>query len=783
VLTVTNTAPSANAGADQTIAEGDSLTLAGTGSDASSADNAGLTFAWDLDNDGLYDDLLTAGGTLTWTQLQGLGINNNGTYTLKLQVSDDHTATVDSMVLTVLNTPPSPTITGIPVGHTSPEGTTFNLGSLTGDPASPADAPYTYLWHVTQSEGQVIADGSGPTFSFTPDRPGTYSVQLTVWDKDGAWGTTTTGDITVTHVTFRVIQFTPTASGFEAKFNRPAQLDVLNLYYGQTTHDHLPDLVVTRDDTVIRGSMAWNAATQTASWVKTGGVLTPGTYEVTLASRLDGWVDFRGEVLDGNSDNTIGDDFYTTMTVDPIAAPVVSLPDVCRGPGQPVNIPATGSGLPIRISEAAGVTDVGLTLTYDPAVLSVTGAGLASGMAGWTVTPDLSVAGRVVLTAAGPALPAGVRALFTLTASVPAEVRYGASEVLVISSLQVKVDGSPVDAVADRAFHKVAFVGDTTGNRGYSGLDASLISRVTVNLDTGFDAYPWADPGLVGDATGDGMLTSLDASYVARRSVGLSTPQIPPLPAGNVTTLPQGGLDPIVRVASNVVAKPGGIVHVPVTIDGPPGVQTFGLQFRYDTRLLDLGNAGVKLSGLTAEGWGLVVNVDDAAGVVRVTGIGTSPMAIGTGQILDFAFQVPSTAKPGKSRVTVAATSGGGLNEGAMPITPISGSVVVKPKTPAKPVPVAKPAASRPSSAAKPVASQPQGTAKKPVAAASKTAKPPATAKTRAAALAQVAALPAKAVGMTLADLAWFADSKGVKSKAKVNPSASPVDRFFAEYS
>jgi hypothetical protein len=717
--------------------------------------------------------------------LQGLGINNDGTYTLKLQVSDDDTATVDSLVLTVTNTAPSPTITGIPAGNTSPEGTTITLGSLTGDPAGAADAPYTYLWHVTQSAGQAIADGNGPTFSFTPDRPGTYSVQLTVWDKDGAWGTTSTGDITVTHVTFRVIQFTPTPSGFEAKFNRPAELSVLNLYYGQTTHDHLPDLVVTRDSTVIGGSMAWNAATQTASWVKTGGVLTPGTYDVTLSSRSDGWVDFRGEVLDGNSDGTIGDDFHTSITVDPSTAPVVSLPDVCRGPGQPVNIPATGSGLPIRISEAAGVTVVSLTVTYDPAVLTVTGAGLASGMSGWTVTPDLSVAGQVVLTASGPALPAGARALFTLTSSVPAEVRYGASEVLAISSLQVKVNGSPVAAVADRAFHKVAFVGDTTGNRGYSGLDASLISRVTVNLDTGFDSYPWADPWLVGDATGDGILTSLDASYVARKSVGLSTPQIPALPAGNVTTLPQGGLDPIVRAASGLVAKPGDTVHVPVTIDGPPGVQTFDLLFRYDTRLLDLGNASVKLAGLTAEGWGLAVNVDDASGVARVTGIGGSPLSTGTGQILDLAFRVPSAAKSGKSPVTVAAAPGGGLNEGAMPITPLSGSIVVRPGTPPKPMPVAKPAASRPRSEAKPVASHPLAVAKKPAvptAAAGRTAKPLPAATVRAAALSQVAALPSKAVRAVIADLDWLADARGGKNKAKTGPSTNPNDRFFAEY-
>ena len=51
--TVANTAPTAGAGGPYSVTEGGALTLAGTGSDA---DGDAVSFAWDLDNDGDYDD-------------------------------------------------------------------------------------------------------------------------------------------------------------------------------------------------------------------------------------------------------------------------------------------------------------------------------------------------------------------------------------------------------------------------------------------------------------------------------------------------------------------------------------------------------------------------------------------------------------------------------------------------------------------------------------------------------------------------------------------------------
>src|SRR5690606_16117062 len=84
-----------------------------------------------------------------------------------------------------------------------------------------------------------------------------------------------------------------------------------------------------------------------------------------------------GELLDGDGDGTPGGDYTFSFTVSAGDAVVVGLPDFSRGPTQSVNVPAVGSGeaplegLPIRVSQTAGVTSMTMTITYDPTMLDV----------------------------------------------------------------------------------------------------------------------------------------------------------------------------------------------------------------------------------------------------------------------------------------------------------------------------------------------------------------------------------------------------------------------------
>lgn len=95
--------------------------------------------------------------------------------------------------------------------------------------------------------------------------------------------------------------------------------------------------------------------THTVHFVKTGEVLPPGNYTVTLTSGADAWKDTTGVLLDGDSNYAAGSDYVKAFEVALSSGRVVSLPDFARGPGQMVNVPAIASGLPISLSDGTGV--------------------------------------------------------------------------------------------------------------------------------------------------------------------------------------------------------------------------------------------------------------------------------------------------------------------------------------------------------------------------------------------------------------------------------------------
>ena len=105
-----NTPPVAHAGGYYTIFEGEPLPLNGSGS--SDADDDSLSYSWDLNNDGIFGDATGATPTVEWAALQALipPINDNGSYPTTLRVSDGHTHTDSFSKLSILNAPPSVTI-------------------------------------------------------------------------------------------------------------------------------------------------------------------------------------------------------------------------------------------------------------------------------------------------------------------------------------------------------------------------------------------------------------------------------------------------------------------------------------------------------------------------------------------------------------------------------------------------------------------------------------------------------------------------------------------------
>lgn len=102
VTVLLNSAPAADAAGPYTLDAGSPLALDGSGTDPDMGDS--LTFAWDLNNDGTFDDANGATPTVPPAALAALGLRN-GAHTIRLRVSDGAGASAtSSTTLTIRGT-------------------------------------------------------------------------------------------------------------------------------------------------------------------------------------------------------------------------------------------------------------------------------------------------------------------------------------------------------------------------------------------------------------------------------------------------------------------------------------------------------------------------------------------------------------------------------------------------------------------------------------------------------------------------------------------------------
>jgi hypothetical protein len=100
--------------------------------------------------------------------------------------------------------------------------------------------------------------------------------------------------------------------------------------------------------------------------------------------------------------------------------------------------------------------------------------------------------------------------------------------------------------------HLVAYVGDADGNGSYTSNDAILITRVAVQTDAGFAAYPLVDPVIVADTDGVGFIPADAPLQVNEAGVGFPTANLPspPIPSGvSFQVVPENATSPARRPA------------------------------------------------------------------------------------------------------------------------------------------------------------------------------------------------------------------------------------------
>ena len=165
------------------------LTVAFDGSGSSDPDGDPITYAWDLDGDGLFDDSMAAQPTFTYTQ--------TGSFTVRLRVTDSPGAssTSDPIVITVGNSPPTATIVSPPGSLTWRVGDVINFSGSGSDPQDgnlPASAlSWSLILHHCPSTChahplQTFAGVASGSFT-TPDHehPSHLELVLTATDSGG----------------------------------------------------------------------------------------------------------------------------------------------------------------------------------------------------------------------------------------------------------------------------------------------------------------------------------------------------------------------------------------------------------------------------------------------------------------------------------------------------------------------------------------------------------------------------------------------------------------------
>jgi hypothetical protein len=186
-----NQAPTANAGSPYTISEGNSLVL--NASASSDPEGQPLTYIWDVNGDNVFGDAIGVNPTLTWAQLNALGITDGPTTrNVRVQVNDGYTGgvvTSANVLLTVNNAPPTAGII-VPTGGVRGETLSFTL--LASDP-SPVDQASLFSFLVDWTNDGVydslIFNVNSPVVvTHVYDQAGTYAVRVQATDKDGGIG-------------------------------------------------------------------------------------------------------------------------------------------------------------------------------------------------------------------------------------------------------------------------------------------------------------------------------------------------------------------------------------------------------------------------------------------------------------------------------------------------------------------------------------------------------------------------------------------------------------------
>jgi hypothetical protein len=567
-------------------------------------------------------------------------------------------------------------------------GTLFNFTVAAEDLYNNVATAYTGTVSLTSSDAAATftpnpytftgGDAGLHTFSATLNTPGSQTITAKDTSNSAINGTSNA----IATRALEVSSVTVTPSGLTVSFNKPFNPSVLNLYDGGSNLLGPADLtLVGASSGAIEGSIVVTSPT-TLTFLYTFGVLPDDSYTLTLRSDTNGFVDNAGVKLDGNNSGVPGTNYTTSFSTSYNASDVgLVVASFARGPAQTVSLVVPLSspsvyypGLPIQLSDGDNATTAGFTLTYNTALLNVTGAmvdtsGNPQGTAGnyatarahstFTRTSHTVVSGIAtdvfsfstngngnLGTGHGPVTIGELGA--TIPNSSGQEI-YKGKEVLALSGVSV---AGARPGVAANGIQVVSYPADASGDGAYAGNDGSLVGQVAAGQDTGFAAYPLVDPVIIADVAGEEVVTANDASQVAQLAVHRSVPNIQPIPAG-AEVAPSTAPDPTLNLPAELSVSADGTVSVPVNLDearpaGSTGLTEATLALRFDPLAFAVSASDIHLGSIpqAGSGWTLTSTVDALTGQIGVTLYSLTPIRAnlaGSLAIIDFHAQPGAT--------------------------------------------------------------------------------------------------------------------------------------------
>ena len=271
-----NDPPSIDAGSDQTVQEGATVTLAGTVTD----DGSSLTYAWSHDSD-LAISLSDAAALSTTFTAPAVDADTEVTFTLT--VTDDPNTVTDNVIVTIENNDPPSIDAGS--DQTVQEGATVTLaGTVTDDGSS-----LTYAWSHDSDLAISLSDAAALSTTFTaPQVDSNTTITITLTVSDGNTTTSDSVDVTVADVPAQASQSDPRGVvGFTLSSTESGTIEITWDAPGETPRDYRVAWAKAGENFLPKSDLAGNAFPTSSGHTVTN--LDEGEeYQVKVRARYNG---------------------------------------------------------------------------------------------------------------------------------------------------------------------------------------------------------------------------------------------------------------------------------------------------------------------------------------------------------------------------------------------------------------------------------------------------------------------------------------------------------------